>query len=44
MLVFARLGSLFSDLMWRRRNRWIEISIERAWSADVAPRLFEGPG
>jgi len=41
MFYFTRLGSLLSELMWRRRHRWIEISIQRAWSADMAPRLFD---
>lgn len=41
MFYLIRLGSLFSEVLWRRKHRWIEISVERAWSADMAPRLFD---
>jgi len=31
----------FVQLIDRRRNRWVEISLTRAWSHDLPPRLFD---
>lgn len=28
-------------LIKRREQRWVEVSLERAWSHDVMPRLFD---
>jgi len=41
MIVLSRLGSLVLDMLRRRRLHWVEISVERAWSRDMAPRLFD---
>lgn len=41
MMVVIRLRALVSDMLRRRRLHWIEISVERAWSRDMAPRLFD---
>jgi hypothetical protein len=29
------------EVLELRRNRWIEISVERAWSHDMSPALFD---
>jgi len=41
MLFFVRLVHLLGDVMDRRRHRWVEISVNRAWSYDMNPRLFD---
>jgi hypothetical protein len=41
MVVLNRLVSLLSEVVWRRRYHWVEISVERAWSRDMPPRLFD---
>lgn len=41
MAVFGRVVTLLSYVLERRRLHWVEISIERAWSRDIVPRLFE---
>lgn len=44
MAIFDRLVALFRTISTRRRLHWVEISVERAWSRDMAPRLFDlGP-
>ena len=44
MAVFGRVVTLLSSMFARRRLHWVEISVERAWSRDMAPRLFDlGP-
>jgi hypothetical protein len=41
MAVLSKLLSLVSEIVWRRRYHWVEISVERAWSRDMPPRLFD---
>jgi hypothetical protein len=41
MAVLGRFVTLFRDISTRRRLHWVEISVERAWSRDMAPRLFD---
>ena len=41
MLIFLRLVNLLGDLVGRRRRNWVEISVTRAWSYDMNPRLFD---
>lgn len=41
MAVFGRVVTLLSYVFVRRRLHWVEISLERAWSRDVVPRLFD---
>ena len=41
MAVLGRFVALFRNLSARRRLHWVEISVERAWSRDMAPRLFD---
>jgi len=41
MLFFIRLANLVGDVLDRRRHRWVEISVSRAWSHDMTPRLFD---
>lgn len=41
MSVISRLVSVLEDIVRRRRLRWVEVSIERAWSHDMTPRLFD---
>jgi hypothetical protein len=41
MAVFGRVVTLLSYVFVRRRHRWVEISLERAWSRDIVPRLFD---
>ena len=40
-MVFGRLFGMVADLLNYRRQRWIEISVTRAWSRDMTPRLFD---
>jgi len=40
MTIFGRLVALASGMLARRRLHWVEVSVERAWSHDMAPRLF----
>lgn len=39
--MFGRVAALVSYAFARRRLHWVEISMERAWSRDVVPRLFD---
>jgi hypothetical protein len=41
MAVFGRIVALFRIISTRRSLRWVEISVERAWSRDMVPRLFD---
>jgi hypothetical protein len=36
----GRIVGLMTRALDRRRTRWIEISVTRAWSHDLPPRLF----
>ena len=35
------IAALVSHILMRRRFRWDEISVEKAWSRDMLTRLFE---
>jgi hypothetical protein len=37
----GRIVGLMTRALDRRRTRWIEISVTRAWSHDLPPRLFD---
>jgi len=39
--MFMRLIAQVVRLVERRRHRWVEISLDRAWSHDMPPRLFD---
>jgi hypothetical protein len=41
MPIFGRAVTLLLRLLARRHLRWVEISLERAWSRDTVPRLFD---
>ena len=41
MYALARILGLFTRALDRRRTRWVEISVVRAWSHDLPPRLFD---
>jgi hypothetical protein len=41
MAYLSKLVSLMSDIVWRRRYHWVEISLERARSRDTPLRLFD---
>jgi len=41
MNVLDRIVAFFVRAVDRRRNRWVEISLDRAWSRDLPPRLFD---
>lgn len=41
MFILRRVVGLIADTIHRRRLRWVEISITRAWSRDLPPRLFD---
>ena len=41
MTTVNQVATLISDIFERRRLHWVEISVERAWSRDMVPRLFE---
>jgi len=41
MAVLGRFVALLRGISERRRLHWVEISVERAWSRDMAPRLFD---
>jgi hypothetical protein len=40
-MIVGRLKALVSGVLARRRLHWVEISVERAWSSDMSPRLFD---
>jgi hypothetical protein len=39
--MFGRVATLMSYVLARRRLHWVEISVERARSRDMHPRLFD---
>jgi hypothetical protein len=39
--MLGRMVTLVAELISRRRLHWVEISIARAWSKDMSPRLFD---
>jgi hypothetical protein len=41
MGIFGRVVTLLRSVSARRRLHWVEISVERAWSRDMSPRLFD---
>ena len=41
MYFLDRVVGLVTRMLDRRRTRWIEISVTRAWSHDLPPRLFD---
>jgi hypothetical protein len=41
MAIFGRVAALMSYIAARRRLHWVEISVEKAWSRDMLPRLFD---
>jgi hypothetical protein len=41
MAMFGRIVALVSYVLTRRRLHWVQISVERARSRDVLPRLFD---
>ncbi len=44
MAIFSRVAALIGNMLYRRRTHWIEISVTRAWSHDLPPRLFDLDG
>lgn len=40
-VVFGRLAIVVTGMIRRRQLQWVEISVVRAWSRDMAPRLFD---
>lgn len=44
-MVWTRfLVRLLTQMLDRRRQQWIEISVTRAWSHDLPPRIFDFEG
>ena len=41
MYVLGRIARLVTRMLGRRQTRWVEISVTRAWSHDLPPRLFD---
>jgi hypothetical protein len=41
MAVLGRIVTLVTYMLERRRLRWVEISVARAWSRDLPSRLFD---
>jgi hypothetical protein len=41
MTMIGRIAALLSNFLARRRLHWAEISVEKAWSRDMLPRLFD---
>jgi len=41
MYLLGRIAEVVTRLIDRRRTRWVEISVARAWSRDLPPRLFD---
>jgi hypothetical protein len=37
----SKIAALVRYLIERRRLNWIEVSVSRAWSHDIPPRLFD---
>lgn len=41
MTFLGRIATLITSVLERRRLHWIEISVAKAWSHDLPPRLFD---
>lgn len=41
MALFDGIARLVTTMIWHRRLHWVEISVTRAWSKEMAPRLFD---
>jgi hypothetical protein len=41
MTALGRIAAFVMNMLERRRLRWVEISVNRAWSHDLPPRLFD---
>ncbi len=41
MYFLGRIVGLMARAIDRRRTHWVEISVSRAWSHDMPPRLFD---
>jgi hypothetical protein len=41
LAVAGTIVRLITELLRRRQLRWVEISLARAWSRDMPPRLFD---
>ena len=41
MTILSRLVALIDLMIQRRRHHWVEVSLTRAWSRDLPPRLFD---
>jgi hypothetical protein len=41
MYFLSRIAGLMTRMFERRRMRWVEISVTRARSHDLPPRLFD---
>lgn len=41
MTALGRIAALVTHMLVRRRLHWVEISVTRAWSHDLPPRLFD---
>ena len=41
MQIWLSLVRMVSELIYRRRHQWVEVSLTRAWSHDTPPRLFD---
>jgi hypothetical protein len=41
MAALGRIAARVLKVLERRRLRWVEISVDRAWSHDLSPRLFD---
>ena len=39
--MIGRIAAVISLIIARRRLHWVEISVEKAWSRDMLPRLFD---
>ena len=41
MGLLSKVMAMIDNILWRRRLHWVEISLARAWSHDLPPRLFD---
>jgi hypothetical protein len=41
MFMLSRFVAVIAGMIQRRRLHWVEISLTRAWSHDLPPRLFD---
>ena len=41
MFILSRFVAVIADMIQRRRLHWVEVSLTRAWSHDLPPRLFD---